>query len=146
MEPDELNLYLIDTKKLDLPTLFKNLPHVLSVADDILAARQIFQDLLDLTRKRYDLLQAERTQMWQNTDVHPVLRCRTESSLLMNLRICLLLTRITALLWKMPNLLKNICKNYRRLLARQVHISSLRHNDPRLRLLTEIQRIISQLE
>ena len=61
MEPDELNLYLIDTKKLDLP-LFKDLPHVLSVADDILAARQIFQDLLDLTRKRYDLLQTQRTR------------------------------------------------------------------------------------
>lgn len=61
MEPDELNLYLIDTKKLDLP-LFKNLPHVLHVADDILAARQIFQDLLDLTRKRYDLLQQERVR------------------------------------------------------------------------------------
>ena len=61
MEPDELNLYLIDTKKLDLP-LFKDLPHVLQVADDIHAARQIFQDLLDLTRKRYDLLQKERTR------------------------------------------------------------------------------------
>lgn len=61
MEPDELNLYLIDTKKLDLP-LFKDLPHVLQVADDILSAREMFQDLLDLTRKRYDLLQSERVR------------------------------------------------------------------------------------
>lgn len=61
MEPDELNLYLIDTKKLDLP-LFKDLPHVLHVADDILAARQIFQDLLDITRKRYNLFQQERVR------------------------------------------------------------------------------------
>lgn len=61
MEPDELNLYLIDTKKLDLP-LFKDLPHVLQVADDIHNARQIFQDLLDLTRKRYNLLQSEKVR------------------------------------------------------------------------------------
>jgi S-DNA-T family DNA segregation ATPase FtsK/SpoIIIE len=60
-EPSELNLYLIDTKKLDLP-LFKDLPHVMSVADDINAARQVFQDLLDLTRKRYNIFQAERVR------------------------------------------------------------------------------------
>lgn len=60
-EPDELNMYLIDTKKLDLP-LFKNLPHVMNVGDDILSARQIFLDILDLTRKRYDFLQKEKAR------------------------------------------------------------------------------------
>jgi S-DNA-T family DNA segregation ATPase FtsK/SpoIIIE len=60
-EPDELNLYLIDTKKLDLP-LFKDLPHVMQVADNIADARQIFIHLMDLTRKRYDMLQKERVR------------------------------------------------------------------------------------
>lgn len=61
MEPSELNLYLIDTKKLDLP-LFKDLPHVMDVADDIAKARQIFIDLLDLTRKRYEIFQQEKVR------------------------------------------------------------------------------------
>lgn len=61
MEPDELNLYLIDTKKLDLP-LFKDLPHVLDVGDTIEKARFIFEDLLNLTRKRYDLYQTEKVR------------------------------------------------------------------------------------
>lgn len=61
LEPDELNLYLIDTKKLDLP-LFKDLPHVLDVGDTIEKARFIFEDLLNLTRKRYDLYQTEKVR------------------------------------------------------------------------------------
>jgi S-DNA-T family DNA segregation ATPase FtsK/SpoIIIE len=60
-EPSEVNLYLIDTKKLDLP-LFRSLPHVMDVADEILKARQIFIDLMDLTRKRYDVLQMEQVR------------------------------------------------------------------------------------
>lgn len=60
-EPSEVNLYLIDTKKLDLP-LFRSLPHVMDVADDILKARQIFIDIMDLTRKRYDVLQMEQVR------------------------------------------------------------------------------------
>ena len=60
-EPSEVNLYLIDTKKLDLP-LFRSLPHVMDVADEILKARQIFIDITDLTRKRYDILQQERVR------------------------------------------------------------------------------------
>lgn len=61
LEPSELAFYLIDTKRLDLP-LFENLPHVLAVGSDIAAARQIFLDLLDLTRKRYELFQKERVR------------------------------------------------------------------------------------
>lgn len=60
-EPSEVNLYLIDTKKLDLP-LFRSLPHVMDVADEILKARQIFIDIMDLTRKRYDVLQMEQVR------------------------------------------------------------------------------------
>lgn len=60
-ESSEINFYLIDTKKLDLP-LFKSLPHVMEVADEILKARQIFIDIMDLTRKRYDILQMERVR------------------------------------------------------------------------------------
>jgi len=61
LEPSQLSMYLIDTKKLDLP-LFKDLPHVLGVGDDIASARNIFLDLLDLTRKRYDLFQKEKVR------------------------------------------------------------------------------------
>lgn len=60
-EPSEVNLYLIDTKKLDLP-LFRSLPHVMDIADEILKARQIFIDIMDLTRKRYDVLQMEQVR------------------------------------------------------------------------------------
>jgi DNA segregation ATPase FtsK/SpoIIIE, S-DNA-T family len=60
-EPSEVNLYLIDTKKLDLP-LFRSLPHVMDIADDIAKARQIFIDIMDLTRKRYDILQNEQVR------------------------------------------------------------------------------------
>jgi len=60
-EPSEVNLYLIDTKKLDLP-LFRSLPHVMDIADDIHKARQIFIDIMDLTRKRYDVLQMEQVR------------------------------------------------------------------------------------
>lgn len=60
-EPDELNIYLIDTKRLDLP-LFRNMPHVMGVGDDIYGARQIFLDVLDLTRKRYQIFQQERVR------------------------------------------------------------------------------------
>lgn len=59
MEPDELNLYLIDTKRLDL-TLFKGLPHVLDIADNIQLARSIFENIMQLTRSRYQILQNER--------------------------------------------------------------------------------------
>ena len=61
LEPDELNLYLIDTKRLDL-TLFEKLPHVLAVGDTIEKARIIFEDILSLTRKRYELYQSERVR------------------------------------------------------------------------------------
>lgn len=59
LEPSEMNLYLIDTKRLEL-TLFKGLPHALDIADNIQSARQIFENVMLLTRKRYELFQNER--------------------------------------------------------------------------------------
>jgi S-DNA-T family DNA segregation ATPase FtsK/SpoIIIE len=54
--PSELNMYLVDTKKLDLP-LFKTLPHVLDVADDLDKFHNMINTIMLEIRRRNSMLQ-----------------------------------------------------------------------------------------
>lgn len=54
--PDELNFYLVDTKKVDLP-LFSSLPHVKNVADDLEKFHNMMSEIMLETRRRLNLLQ-----------------------------------------------------------------------------------------
>lgn len=54
--PSELNMYLVDTKKLDLP-LFKNVNHVKSVADNITDFHTMMFWLMSEIRRRNGVLQ-----------------------------------------------------------------------------------------
>lgn len=53
---DELNLYLVDTKRVDLP-LFAELPHVRCVADDLEKFHNMMSEVMLETRRRLNLLQ-----------------------------------------------------------------------------------------
>ncbi len=53
---DELQFYLVDTKKVDLP-LFKSLPHVRCVADDLEKFHNMMSEVMLETRRRLNLLQ-----------------------------------------------------------------------------------------
>ena len=55
-DPSELHMYLVDTKKVDLP-LFKGLPHVKQVADNINDFHNMFTFIMMETRKRLSILQ-----------------------------------------------------------------------------------------
>lgn len=55
-DSSELNMYLVDTKKLDLP-LFEGLPHVLSIADDLDKAHSLITHILQEIRRRNTILQ-----------------------------------------------------------------------------------------
>lgn len=55
-DSSELNMYLVDTKKLDLP-LFSELPHVMSVADTLDSAHSVMSHILAEIRRRNDILQ-----------------------------------------------------------------------------------------
>jgi S-DNA-T family DNA segregation ATPase FtsK/SpoIIIE len=52
-DPNDLELYLVDTKQLDLP-LFRSLPHVKGVITKIQNVHQILDDLIAKVRKRTD--------------------------------------------------------------------------------------------
>lgn len=54
--PEELELYLVDTKKVDLP-LFEQLPHVKLVADDLAKFHTLMSGLLQECRRRLGVLQ-----------------------------------------------------------------------------------------
>lgn len=56
-DPSDLQLYLVDTKKVDLP-LFKDLPHVKIVADDIDKFHNMMHLVMPEIRRRYSVLQA----------------------------------------------------------------------------------------
>lgn len=53
--PEELDLYLVDTKKLDLP-LFAGLPHIKGIVTELLDFNQTITKILTETRKRMDTL------------------------------------------------------------------------------------------
>jgi S-DNA-T family DNA segregation ATPase FtsK/SpoIIIE len=52
----ELHFYLVDTKMVDLP-LFKDLPHVQQVADDLKEFHNMMQHIMTETRRRLAILQ-----------------------------------------------------------------------------------------
>ena len=54
-KPSELDMFLVDTKQLDLP-LFKALPHVKAVMTKIGQVHQVLDSLIDLVRTRTDLM------------------------------------------------------------------------------------------
>lgn len=54
--PSELNFYLVDTKRVDLP-LFSTLPHVKCVADDLDKFHNMMSEVMLETRRRLNLLQ-----------------------------------------------------------------------------------------
>lgn len=54
--PSELNLYLVDTKKLDLP-LFHDLPHVKGIADDLDKFNNMMSFIMKEIRHRNSILQ-----------------------------------------------------------------------------------------
>ena len=55
-DPDELHLYLVDTKRLDLP-LFKSLPHIKQVADSLESYHAMMFNIMPEIRRRNEILQ-----------------------------------------------------------------------------------------
>lgn len=56
LDPSELELYLVDTKKVDLP-LFKKLPHVKQVVDDLMPFHHMMSKIMPEIRRRLSRLQ-----------------------------------------------------------------------------------------
>ena len=53
--PTYLHLYLVDTKRVDLP-LFKQLPHVMKVAEDLQTFHEMMQHIMEEIRRRLNML------------------------------------------------------------------------------------------
>lgn len=61
LTPEELQVYLVDTKQLDLP-LFRGMPHVKEVIENLEEFYSIFSDLMLETRRRMLLIKAEQVR------------------------------------------------------------------------------------
>jgi len=116
----ELNLYLVDTKKLDLP-LFKEVNHVKSVADNLDDFHTMMFWIMTEIRRRNSVMQ--NASVRNITDYHLIER-----------RIKMHIRRF--------RLLKVGSSNAVRLLVRLVFTSSPVHREPMLRLLAVQLRLI----
>jgi S-DNA-T family DNA segregation ATPase FtsK/SpoIIIE len=69
-DPSDLSLYLVDTKQLDLP-LFRELPHVRSVADNIDDFHNMMQYIMPEIRRRNSVMQNANVR--NITDYHTMM-------------------------------------------------------------------------
>jgi DNA segregation ATPase FtsK/SpoIIIE, S-DNA-T family len=69
-KPSELQMFLVDTKQLDL-TLFEDLKHVRAVVTKVRVLHQILDDLMKLVRKRTELMKGKARKVGEWNELFP---------------------------------------------------------------------------